>query len=257
MSMLRGKILLTVLMTAAVWCGAPEAMAQGADTVAVDSSARVKYSFGQTQMLQQSDANKKGKAGARYGLYAGWGRRTADEPTNQGAAANNFYRKMRDGVNVGIDFTYFYPGKTEDRNNGLGVKINNWHNSVSLYSVTEIENILFGEVMYSFRKFGEGRKSVFWLNLGLGMYWYYEKLDSPVLLMSGGGLAMGYNIDLGYDFFLKKNLYFGIAASLYTGALTYMDYMDENSKMQRVKFDKDEYISLAQYGLSAGIKYHF
>lgn len=255
--MLRGKILLTVLMTAAMWCGAPEAMAQGADTVAVDTSARVRYSFGQTQMLQQESANKQGKAGARYGLYAGWGRRTAKEPTNQGAAANNFYRKMRDGVNVGIDYTYFSPGNQEDRNNGFGIKINNWHNSISLYSVTEIENILFGEAMYSFRKFGEDRKSVFWLNLGLGMYWYYEKVDSPILLMTGGGLAMGYNIDLGYDVLLKDNLYFGIAASLYTGALTYMDYMDENSKMQRVKFDKDEYIGLAQYGITAGIKYHF
>jgi hypothetical protein len=112
--------------------------------------------------------------------------------------------------------------------------------------------------MYAMRFISEDRRNIFWLNYGLGLANYIDKGITPKQNITSSGSGLSYNLDLGYDFQLVNNLYFGMAASLYTGALAALTYKDNTSgEKKTVALDSKQRESIAQISLAAGLKFHF
>ena len=108
------------------------------------------------------------------------------------------------------------------------------------------------------RFISEDRRNIFWLNYGLGLANYIDKGITPKQNITISGSGLSYNLDLGYDFQLVNNLYFGMAASLYTGALAALTYKDNTSgEKETVALDSKQRESIAQISLAAGLKFHF
>ena len=211
------------------------------------------------------------RPGYRIGVYGGYGYRLAKVQSGLDNVLTNYLKKLKNGFNLGGDFTYFFPSQPTGFSQGIGAKFNFFKAENSLYGTFEYDDgssaegivsndifILYSGVMYAMRFISEDRRNIFWLNYGLGLANYIDKGITPKQNITISGSGLSYNLDLGYDFQLVNNLYFGMAASLYTGALAALTYKDNTSgEKKTVALDSKQRESIAQISLAAGLKFHF
>lgn len=239
-------------------------------TLALNTYSAV-HSESKTVTRQESLDQIASKAGYRISLYAGYGYRLGKVPGGLDNVLTIYLKELKNGVNFGGDFTYFFPSQPTGFSQGIGAKLNVFKAKNSLYgtfqyddgttaegSVRDNISIIYSGVMYAIRVISEDSRHIFWMNYGLGLSNYIDKGVTPKQDLTISGSVLGYDIDLGYDLQIVKNLYLGVAASLYTGSLAAITYKDnETGKRETVTLNSKQRENIGQLSITGGLKFHF
>jgi len=95
-------------------------------------------------------------------------------------------------------------------------------------------------------------------DFSVGFLWYNDEGRFNSTLGEMWGSTIGFGLGAGYDFSIIKNIAVGVKMSLLLGRITSYDVEINNSGFtQKVKLDEDEYESLSQFNLSAGVRFNF
>ena len=224
----------------------------------------------QVVRVNASKEQYENKKGFRVSAGGGWGRRLGKVPSGYDKILTQYYKDLRNGYSAGGDITYFF-SNIAGLGQGVGFKFSRFHSDGSVGVTVQYENgteatgimrdnldIDYYGIMYSARQVSENKKTVLWCNVGLGMANFSDKGSVIDDHLKETGLTAIYNVDLGYDIKLLGNLYLGAAASLYLGSMSAATIKNlDTGETQTVVLVGDLTESLAQFALTAGLKYHF
>lgn len=173
-----------------------------------------------------------------------------------------YVSELKSGSHFSIDGGYFWK-----ENIGLGLKYSSFYskNSLSNIYITDdsgqtrygnmkdnINTQFIGAILYN-RGYAKNRKTVWFANVSLG-YIGYENAATLIDNFQISGATFGAGLDLGVDFNLAKNFYFGLGAGYTAGVLKQVKY-NNGIYTQTRKLDKDNYESMNRLDLSAGLRW--
>jgi hypothetical protein len=173
-----------------------------------------------------------------------------------------YVKELKSGSHYSIDGGYFWK-----ENIGLGLKYSSFYTKNSIENITvtdmngqtrtgrladDINTQFFGAMLYT-REYSKSRNIVWFANASLGYIDYNNKatvIDN--ILITGG--TFGGSLDLGVDFKLVKNFYFGFDLGYTAGVLTQLNY-NNGIVVESKKLEKGQYESMNRLDLSAGLRY--
>lgn len=114
-------------------------------------------------------------------------------------------------------------------------------------------NTQFIDALLYNRSYSKSRKTVWFANGCLGYISYKNK---AVLIdnFTFTGENIGASLDLGVDFTLGKNFYFGLGLGYTIGALNKLKVINGVST-QTIKLEEDNYESLYRINISSGLRW--
>ena len=191
-------------------------------------------------------------------LYGGWSYRLGEvrEPIND---IKSYAKGLMSGYNIsGTGSCYF----NEYLGMGLIVSISNYYNEASnVYTGRTFDNlsddITIGYIApcFALRVIGN-EKHTFLFDTSIGILWYNDRAHINSQLVKITGINMGFGFDIGYSYSIVKNIAVGVKMSLIAGYLS--SYILQTKDMeQEIKLDKEDYESLSQFNLTAGIRFNF
>ena len=95
-------------------------------------------------------------------------------------------------------------------------------------------------------------------DFNVGYLWYNDEGTVYATVAEISGATVGFGLGAGYDFSIIKNIAFGVKMSLLVGRLSSYDLVLNNSQhKEKIELDSDNYESLSQFNLSAGVRFNF
>jgi len=195
----------------------------------------------------------------RIAVDGGYGRRLASYQSTGNELVDNHNKRLFGGLIYGGELTYYFGDSF-----GVGVKYSDLH-SISKDSVmndagqsglySEAVDIMFVGPMMSSRLVNASGKGIFMLNYGLGYIGYDDAgrvISDEIDIRSS---ALGYCLELGYDYKIMNNIFLGASLGAISGVLN--NYTQTiNGYSQKVSLGKDERESLLHGYLTLGLRYY-
>jgi hypothetical protein len=179
------------------------------------------------------------------------------------AESKDYVRGLKSGAHFSVDASYFWRQQI-----GLGLKYINFNSKnegkvfaddgsgfgPSLQNVEDnITTQFIGPILYS-RYYSKNRKIELITGFGLGYLDYRDigKLMNTDITIKGG--TVGVNMDFSADFYLSKNLSFGLGIGLVGGTLRKYD-MQIGNMTQTVELEEGNYESLTRLDIFTGLRW--
>ena len=186
----------------------------------------------------------------RLAANCGWSYRTATIPDDFDPAQKEYIKKLKHGLNIGLEASYFFSEMF-----GAGLMYDLFKTSNAIYYGEDNISIIFVGPSFAMRLFDRSKTNCMLVNYGIGYMGFKDKakeLGNPIII---NGSTVGLVMNIGYDFSLSKNWSAGIQLSLLSGILT--EYNEtRNGVTQKIKLEKDQYEGLGRINISIGLRYN-
>ena len=201
----------------------------------------------------------------RIALNGGWSYRTAKVSKSvQHPELVSYVKGMRNGYSLGLNATYYFREKI-----GTGIKVNYFGSKDEItipnvfptmtgpaeYYEQDDISIYFIGPTFGTRLLKQNKRNGFVFNIGLGYLGYYNKfiINNQRFINKNG--TLGFAWDVGYDIGMSDNFALGIQLSFISGYLTSLKVLN-GWATQKVKLEKDDYMSLSTLNLSVGLRFN-
>ncbi len=191
--------------------------------------------------------------------------RLASIDKNASEFDKNYYKKLKSGYGYSVDFSYMFTKYI-----GVGFLFNR-HNSyyrigdVDYFDVngnyvltsdlsTRIAITYIGPQFYFSTLMAKG-KIKFHGTASVGLMMHKENWKAPYDVKITGD-TIGYARTWGIDFKISPSASIGITASMVLGALGSVE-IDDGRNKDIIRFDENEYQSIAHINIGAGIRFYF
>ena len=196
----------------------------------------------------------------RFAVQGGYTYRLGKVDESLGQDLVEYQKKSKHGLNKAAEVTIFL-----SKGYSLGLKYSKANTYVSAQGTFSYEDgttksgtlsddidITFIGPYWGASTVGDGRKSVFAFNIGMG-YVGFKDDARAVDPFSYSGWTLGYYLAFQYDYMITKTLSIGVEASAVTGSIDRLNYT-ENGKTATIKLDKDNLHSVGHVNASVGLR---
>lgn len=181
----------------------------------------------------------------------------------QDADLKDYMKDLKKGMNYGFDASFFISESV-----GFGIKYQAFNSSNSLSNVimdhdgdgitstgTISDNIAITFIGPTYTtRLASSRENAFISTFGLGYIGYKDNAKVFNYPTEITGSSLGLALDLGYDFKISKNLFFGVQCSYISGVLTKMT-VGSGPYSQEIELDKENRENLSSLNISAGLRF--
>lgn len=195
----------------------------------------------------------------RFGLNGGLGYRTYSIGDGLSTEISNYYKKLKLGYHFEGDASFFFSA-----NKAFGIKGSLYRSSNLVENVWQIENngsvstgdysdditILYAGPSFTNRLNNPRSVNSFYFTASIGFMHYINNCQR-ITDYTIKGSAMGFTIDLGYDWALSDRISLGIQASLVNGSLSKITQTDSAGLVSTYYWNE----GLTRIDLGAGLRF--